>query len=343
MNKNNTLATLAYMVILITGLKLGSAIVLPFLMAVFLFIIFYPFVERLNKLGVPNIITSLIVFTMMVVSLFLLGAFLSTSTDEIVKNIAIYQEKFHQLIPQIIAFFEQNNISLEWDNIMNFLEPIKVLNYTTAFFRGMGNIVLNVFLTLILVIFLLLESSLIFQKALYFTKTRQQKEKLQLFIKSINRYFIIKTFTSALTGLLIWALLESFDLQYAAFFGVLAFLLNYIPSIGSFIAAFPALFVAILQLNIMDTMIITSGYLIINNLISNFFEPKIMGKDLGLSTFIVFASMVLWGWIFGPIGMLLAVPLTIMIKIAFQNSEEYHWIAVVLQESINTKGEGREH
>lgn len=334
MNKNNILSSLAYIVIIVMGLKLSSGIVLPFLMAVFLFIIFYPLINRLNKFGLPNIITSLIVFVIIVVSLFLLGVFLTTSSDEIVKNISIYQEKFYQVTPQIVAFFEKHNISLEWNSIISLIEPIKIVNYITIFFKGMGNIVISTFLTLILVIFLLLESSVISQKTLYFTKTEQQKEKLQLFLKSINRYFIIKTFTSALTSLLIWAVLEYFNLQYASLFAVLAFLLNYIPSIGSFIAAFPALFVAILQLNIVDTVIIAFAYLIINILIGNFLDPKIMGKDLGLSTFMVFVSMVIWGWIFGPIGMFLAVPLTIAIKIACENSKNYHWVAILLKDSV---------
>lgn len=129
MNKNNILSTLAYIVIVITGLKLSSGIVLPFLMAVFLFIIFLPLLNRLNRFGLPNIITSLIIFTVIVASLFLLGTFLTTSSDEIVQNISIYQEKFYQITPQIIAFFEKHNISLEWNSIISSIEPIKVVNY----------------------------------------------------------------------------------------------------------------------------------------------------------------------------------------------------------------------
>jgi AI-2 transport protein TqsA len=133
---------------------------------------------------------------------------------------------------------------------------------------------------------------------------------------------------------LIWALLESFDLQYAAFFGVLAFLLNYIPSIGSFIASFPALFVAILQLNMIDASMIAVGYVIINISVGNFLDPKIMGKDLGLSTFIVFTSMVIWGWILGPMGMFLAVPLTIAIKIVCDNTKKCSYISVILTDKL---------
>ena len=182
--------------------------------------------------------------------------------------------------------------------------------------------------------FLLFESTMIFKKAFYFTNKDGHKEKLELFLKSISRYFVLKTFTSLLTAIIIWLMLEYFNLQYAFLFAVLVFILNYIPSVGSIIAAFPPLFVAMLQLNMVDTVSIAIGYLIVNIFIGSFLDPKIMGKDLGLSTFIVFISMVIWGWIFGPFGMFLAVPLTIMIKIASDNSEHYHWVSVLLSDNV---------
>jgi len=247
-DKKSTISSIVYIFIIITALKLGSGIILPFLIAFFIFIIFLPLAKKLNSLSIPNIFTSLIIFTIIIILLFLLTTFLISSSDDIIKSIPQYQEKFHKVTPKIIAFFEQFNISLEWNSIISLIEPAKIINYITTLFKGMGNIVVNIALTLTLVIFLLLESSVISQKALYFTKTVPQQEKLKLVLKNINRYFLIKTFTSLLTGFLVWIMLAYFNLQYAFLFAVLAFLLNYIPSIGSFIASFPALFVAILQL-----------------------------------------------------------------------------------------------
>ncbi len=333
-DKNSTISTLAYVVIIIAGLKLGSGFIVPFLMAFFLFIIFLPLANKLNSFSIPNVITSLIIFSIIIVIVFLLGTFLKSSSDDIVKNIPLYQDKFHQASPKIIAFFAQFNISLEKNNIINLIEPAKIINYTTSLFKGMGNIVVSLFLTLLLFIFLLLESSTIFQKALYFTKTEKQKKQLLLFLNNINRYFIIKTLTSLLTGLLVWIVLKYFNLQYALLFAIIAFLLNYIPTIGSFIASFPAIFVAVFQLSIIDTVMIAIGYLVINIMVGSFLEPKIMGKNLGLSTSIVFISMIVWGWIFGPFGMLLAVPLTVFIKAACEQSEHYYGIFIALSDVV---------
>jgi len=199
----------------------------------------------------------------------------------------------------------------------------------------MGNIMTNGFLTLLVVMFLFLESSLFSKKVFYLAKDEKTKEKIQLFLHGVNIYFLTKTVTSAATGLIVWGMLSFFKLDYALLFGVLAFFLNYIPNIGSIIAALPALLIALLQLNLIETIIIAAGYIIINTLIGNLIEPKIMGKGVGLSTFIVFVSMVFWGWIFGPVGMFLSVPLTVVIKIAFDNSKEWHWVSVVLSDEIS--------
>jgi len=333
-SKNSTVSTLAYVAIIITALKLGSGIILPFLMAFFLFIIFLPLANKLNKYGIPNIITSLIILTIIIIAIFLLGTFLISSSNDIVKSIPDYQNKFNQLSPQMVTFFEQYNISLEKTNIISFIEPTKVMGYITTFFQGMGNLVLNIFLTLVLVMFLLFESSMIFQKAFYFAKREDQKENLELFLKSINRYFVLKTFTSLLTAIVVWIMLEYFNLPQAFLFAVLVFILNYIPSVGAVLASLPPLFIAILHLSVMDTISIAIGYLVINIFIGSFLDPKLMGKDLGLSTFIVFISMVIWGWIFGPLGMFLAVPLTIMIRVTTINSENYHWVSVILSDHV---------
>jgi len=328
------MAQLAYLVIVITALKISSNIILPFMMAIFLFVIFLPIMNKLNSYKLPNSLTSLIIFSIIVIVLYLFGSFLISSSHEIGQNIPLYQEQFHKLSPKIVEFFDKFNIQIDKENLLSMIEPAKILSYSTNIFKSMGSVAVNLFLTLALILFLLLESKTIFEKILYLAKTKNQQHKLESFFTSVNRYFVIKTFTSFLTALIVYMMLKYFDLQYALLFSVLAFVLNYIPSIGSIIAAFPPLFIAILQLSMMDTIMLSIGYFIINVFIGSFLDPKLMGQGLGLSTLVVFVSMVFWGWIFGPIGMLLAVPLTIVIKIASDKSDNYHWLSVMLSDKV---------
>ena len=119
-------------------------------------------------------------------------------------------------------------------------------------------------------------------------------------------------------------------MDYPLLWAVLAFALNYIPTVGSIIALIPPVLLSIVQLGFVEAIIILIGYVVINTIMGNILEPKFMGKGLGLSTLVVFLSLIFWGWVLGPIGMLLSVPLTITIKIALDSADETRWLAILL-------------
>jgi len=121
-----------------------------------------------------------------------------------------------------------------------------------------------------------------------------------------------------------------FEIDYPILWGFLGFLLNFIPVIGSLIASVPALFLALIHYDLTTVVWLAFIYIIINNLISNVLEPKFMGQGLGLSPAIIFFSLIFWGWVLGPVGMFLAVPLTMTLKIAFDSSEKTRWIGILL-------------
>ena len=144
---------------------------------------------------------------------------------------------------------------------------------------------------------------------------QMRMRQIDQFLSSVNHYLAIKTLVSIGTGVLVSLMLWMFGLDFFLLWGVLAFLLNYIPNIGSIIAAVPAMSLAILQLGPGAAGAIGLGYLFINTLMGNVVEPRYLGKGLGLSTLVVFLSLIFWGWLLGTVGMLLSVPLTMIIKI----------------------------
>ncbi len=331
---NSLLASMAYLVILIAGLKAGSSIIVPLLMAFFWFLLFLPLINKLRSFGIPDIFTTLIVFGITLIIIIVVGTFLIASAQDLIVNLPIYQEKYHEFIPKITGFFDRFGISLQKSYIVNLFDPIKIINYMAIFLKSMGDIMTNGLLTLIVVLFLFLESSLLSKKILYLTSEEGIEKKIELFLHNVNTYFLTKTVTSAITGFLIYAILIVFGLDYALLFAFLAFLLNYIPNIGSILAAIPAILFSLLQLTIIDTTFIMTGYLVVNNVIGNLLEPKLLSKGVGLSTLSVFLSMVFWGWILGPVGMFLSVPLTIIIKMACEYSQRWKWVSIVLGDKI---------
>jgi len=328
------LAPFAYLIIIIAGLKMASNIVVILLMAFFVFLIFLPLVKKLRSFGLSDFFTTIIVSFILFGVLFVIGGFLVNSAQSFTQNLPLYQQKYDALIPHAVTYLKQFGIELQSDNIASIFNPINLIQHAMGFVKSMGNIMSNGVLMLIIIIFLFLESSLMIEKIFYFLDSKEAKEHMLLFTQNINTYFAIKTLTSLLTGFLIYLMLSFFHLEYALLFGFLAFILNFIPSIGSFVAAIPAIAIALLQLSLLDTFFIVIGYLVINNGISNFLEPKILSKGVGISTFFVFLSMVLWGWILGPVGMFLAVPLTITLKMAASYTQKYRWISVLLSDKV---------
>jgi len=150
------------------------------------------------------------------------------------------------------------------------------------------------------------------------------------FVRDVKHYLAIKTWICLATGFLMTVFLISINLDYAILWGVLAFLLNYVPTIGSIIAALPAVLLAYIQLGGGWAVGVAIGYLAVNMIMGNLVEPRVMGQGLGLSTLVVFLSLLFWGWVLGPVGMVLSVPLTVTLRIALESREDTRWIAVLL-------------
>ena len=153
---------------------------------------------------------------------------------------------------------------------------------------------------------------------------------LAAFMASVNHYLVIKAVMSLITGLAIALYLVILGIDFAVIWGSLAFFMNFIPYIGSIIAAIPAVTLALLDAGPVIALSVAAGFVAVNIVVGNVLEPRYLGKGLGLSTLVVFLSLLFWGWIFGPVGMFLSTPLTMIVKIALENDPRSRWISVLL-------------
>ena len=207
---------------------------------------------------------------------------------------------------------------------------------TTRYFRdllsGLANVLSNTFIILITVAFMLLEASRFPAKLrAALGDNNPVLSNIQQIVADVRRYMVIKSMTSALTGILVSTLLMVLEIPYPFLWGLLAVLFNFVPNIGSIIASIPAILLALISEDPVATAtLVAVGYVIINCFISYAIEPRFMGQGLGLSTLVVFLSLVFWGWVLGPVGMLLSAPLTMIVKITLENSEDLKWLAVMM-------------
>jgi len=196
---------------------------------------------------------------------------------------------------------------------------------------GLGGVLTNAFLILLTVVFILLEASSFPDKLRASASNPEATmQGFGKFLGTVQKYMAIKTWISLATGGAIAIWLSVLGVDYPLLWGLLAFLFNYVPNIGSIIAAVPAVLLAFVQLGGGNAALSALGFLLANVVMGNVVEPRVMGKGLGLSTLVVFLSLVFWGWLLGLVGMLLAVPLTMTVKIALEGSRDTRHIAVLL-------------
>ena len=211
------------------------------------------------------------------------------------------------------------------------MSPAWALKLAGDVFNSFGVVLANAFLILLTVVFILLEASSFSGKLRVIARNAHLTlANVDAFTGTVRRYLAIKSLMSLGTGAAVWLWLSILGVDYPVLWGLLAFLLNFVPNIGSIIAAVPAVLLALVQLGPAAAAWSAAGYLAINVLFGSVLEPRFMGRGVGLSALVVFLSLVFWGWVLGPVGMFLSVPLTITAKIALAASDETRWAAVLL-------------
>lgn len=213
----------------------------------------------------------------------------------------------------------------------DWIEPDFLMRSFTFGMRAVSGILSQAVLILITTIFLLIEATSLPNKLEAISDDAPARlEKLQRIAQEVNQYMAIKTSTSLLTGAVVALVLWLLEVDFALLWGMTAFLLNFVPNIGSFIAAVPAVLLTLLQHNWQTAALVVGLYVAVNMFVGYYLEPKWMGRGLGLSTLVVFISLVFWGWVLGPVGMVISVPLTMAAKIALEGSPETRWLAILM-------------
>lgn len=323
---------IAAFVVITAGLKAASDVVVLVLAALFLAVAVAPPVFFLQRKGVPFLLGLILVMSAAVGALGAVAMLVGSAAAQFRERIPEYQVLMRDHYESVSRLLAEYGLAANLDSqLANLAYPARALDLAANVFAGVGGVVANGFLIFILAVFLLLEASTLPGKiGAAFGHRAVHLERFQELFKSINRYMVVKTWISLLTGLLAGVLCAAVGVDFPVLWGVLAFLLNYVPNIGSILAGIPPTLVALLGLGGGATLAIIIGYLLINNVLGNMVEPRVMGQELGLSPFVVLLSLVFWGWVLGPIGMLLSIPLTMAVKMAMESGDQTRWIAVLL-------------
>ncbi len=330
---------MACIIIVLAGVKAASVIMVPFLLSAFIAIACSPLINWASKYKVPRWASVTLVILIIVVIGFMLAGLITQSLTEFRENMPIYREQLTGEFAWIISKLAVLNIIIDKDLLLSYLDPSSAMSVATGFLSGMGSVLSNLILILLTVIFMLFEAESMPKRIhVALSDPNMKMTHIDRFLKSVNSYLAIKTLVSLATGLFIAVWLYFLGVDHFLLWAVLAFLFNFIPNIGSIIAAVPAVLMAFVEFGFAKAGLAGLGFVIVNMVMGNVIEPRFMGRGLGLSTLVVFLSLIFWGWMLGSVGMLLSVPLTMVVKIALESREESRWLAVLLSsDDMETK------
>ncbi|OBX37541.1 AI-2 transport protein TqsA [Halomonas elongata] len=329
---NLTLA-LAALVIIIAGMRVGAGLLVPLLLSLFIAVVCTAPVQWLHRLGLGQRLA--VWLTLIVIGGFisLLGILLVNSFGTFVEALPGIEEKLYQYYLGILEGLANLGLAIDTGWLSDLFDADKFGDWIPALLGQVGNLMMQSVVVALLVMFLLFET-LNFRDKLSraLANPAPSLRRFQEFSMTLKRYLAVKTLVSLATGALIWVACQLVGVEFPLLWAVLAFALNYIPNIGSAIAAVPPVLLLLVSPDggLFKALILSGAYLGVNFVLGNLIEPRVMGRALGLSTFVAFLSLVVWGWVFGVVGMLLSVVLTMTLKIALDSHPQTRWIAHLL-------------
>ena len=330
--KTSAIIIMAAVVVVIYGMQMMSVLLVPFLIAAFLALITVKPMLWLQAHRVPSVVAALLIVTMLMLVLATVGAILGTSIAEFTAALPSYQARLDVIIDGVFRFIVKNfNVDESIQSMSDMIDPGFAMGLVAGLLNSLREVLTNTFLIVFTMIFILLEAGTArtkFEAA--FGRSADTLENVRDFMQNLGRYLGIKTMISVATGICAGLLTWSLGLDFPLLWAMLAFLLNYVPTIGSIIAAVPAVLLALIQIGPGAAGATALGFIAINVVFGNFLEPRLMGYGVGISPLIVFVGLVAWGWIFGPVGMLLSVPLTMTLKMALESDARTRWVAILI-------------
>lgn len=336
------LMAFASVIIIISAIRYAADLIVPFLLALSIAILCLPPLTWMRRRHIPIALAVIILIVLIVAGFFGVGFIIGHSIGNFVNDLPKYQHRLQGLLTNAIALAHRVGWDISTQGLTQQLNPDRAFSFVTQFFRSLGRVLGDGFLIVLTVLFLLFEASVLPDKLAMMpeaTSDHRSLEVFRAFVDSMQRYVFLKTVLSLGLGLVVSMVLWGLGVSYPLLWGLLAFMLNFIPNIGAFLSAIPAILLALMQGG--WPLFWSSGIVlfVIHFVTGNIIEPILMGERLGLSTLVVFVSLILWGWVLGPVGMLLSVPLTMIIRIGLDSYPQTRWIAVLLGPATSERRE----
>ncbi len=325
----------AGVVVLVFGMQAMQSILVPVLMAAFVSVLAVAPMGWMERKGVPHwaavAVVAVVLLIVAMLAFLLVGASINQFTDQL----PFYQRRLDEALEGLVGRIETRRFPTSVEELLETVEPGAAMRFTASLLTSLGSLFANAFLILFAVVFMLLEAPHLSAKIRALAgRPGVGTVAFTRFVGDLQRYLLIKTLVSLATGLAVGLWTALLGLDFPLIWGLLAFVLNYVPTIGSIIASIPAILLGFIQFGVGRAALVALGYLVVNQILGTLIEPRIVGRRVGLSTLVVLLALIFWGWVFGPIGMLLSVPLTMTLKLGLQAGERTRWVATLIGDRV---------
>ncbi len=317
--------------IVLYGMRYASGVLNPVLLALFIVLGISPMIRWLRGRGLPAWATLVIMLILLVAVGLLFISVLAVSLRQFQDKIPFYTDRLDAIYSSIDGWFAAHGINTG-DLLGGLLSPGKLAGLAKGVVTGIFGAFGNVLLMFLVVIFMIAE---IFQfpaklEARYGASSRF-REAAGVFGKETRSYLFMKTWLAAIAAVINTAVFYGLGVDFPLLWGMLFFLLSYIPNIGFALSVIPPFAVTLLEQGFTRAIIVVAVLVGINFVVDSLISPRVMGRGLGLTPLAVLLSLILWTWVFGPVGALISVPLTIMVKrLFFENFESTQFLSEVL-------------
>ena len=317
--------------VIVGGLKLAAPVLGPVAFALFLGILVQPFFQWLLARRVPGGLSVLATMLLLGIAIALVLVIFFGSIGELREVGPHYYAEFQDRAAYTVEWWQGKGISiLDWVPA-KWRRPEAIVELLGGAVRSLLKLFSSAMIVLLTLLFLLYEAAAVPAKLERLPpRIRDVLSGFGHVSRELQRYLLIKTAMSVAIGAAAGLWLGVLGVDFAVLCALIAFVCHFIPNIGALLAALPAMFLAFAQYDLMKAIAVGVGYLVIGTVLGNLAEPALMGRRLGMSTLVVFLSLVFWGWVWGPVGMFLSVPLTATIKILLERSDSWRWVATLL-------------
>jgi predicted PurR-regulated permease PerM len=310
--KLNVLYASAAIIIIVAAMKLAAPIVNIVLIALLISMTMMPLNNWLMKKRLPKVLSVIISISVLILVTVVIASLLSVAVIGIAEEIPQYEQNLHSFKTNTLQFLSQFNIDVSAIFNHEYSDPQKVLRFITDFISGIISTFSNFAVVFLLVIFIVIDmADLKYRIDKGEKNMKKGLRKLVELANEIRRYVSISAFTGFLTALGNLVVLLILGVDFPVLWAFLSFLFSFVPNIGFILSVIPPAFLALAELGLTEAIIVVVGFIIINAIVENIIKPKYMGEELNLSLSIIFISLIVWSWILGPIGAILAIPLTI--------------------------------